>query len=104
MEEQLHPLIRLLLHTLGHMTVNIQGKAGRGMTQVAQHRFDIITSFQGHHRIAVTKLVEAENRAFLVGAENRICYNADRLWLCRGLFLHERKNVVWHERAGSTRL
>lgn len=32
------------------------------------------------------KLVEAENRALLVVAESRICYNADRLWFCRSLF------------------
>jgi hypothetical protein len=58
MEEQLHPLIRLLPHTLGHMTVNIQGKAGRGMTQVALHRFDVIAAFQRHHRIAMAQVME----------------------------------------------
>ena len=30
--------------------------------------------------IGVSKLVEAENNAFSVEAENEICYNAGRLW------------------------
>ena len=40
------------------------------------------------------KLVEAENKAFPVEAENGICYNADRLWVCRGLFLHRREKIM----------
>ena len=53
----------------------------------------------------VPKLVEAENRALLVVAESRICYNADRLWFCRSLFCMERReDCAWHEKAGSIRL
>ena len=47
---------------------------------------------------SVPKLVEAENRVLLVVAESRICYNADRLWFCRSLFLHEREDYAWHEK------
>ena len=39
------------------------------------------------------KLVEAENRALLVVAESRICYNADRLWFCRSLFCIRRRGL-----------
>lgn len=42
---------------------------------------------------AVPKLVEAENRALLVVAESRICYNADRLWFCRSLFCIRRRGL-----------
>lgn len=43
--------------------------------------------------IRVPKLVEAENRALLVVAESRICYNADRLWFCRSLFCIRRRGL-----------
>ena len=43
--------------------------------------------------VAVPKLVEAENRALLVVAESRICYNADRLWFCRSLFCIRRRGL-----------
>ncbi len=46
------------------------------------------------------KLAEAENRVLPVRAENRICYHADRLWLCRGLFLYGKKDYAWREKAG----
>lgn len=42
---------------------------------------------------AMPKLVEAENRALLVVAESRICYNADRLWFCRSLFCIRRRGL-----------
>ena len=43
--------------------------------------------------IRVPKLVEAENRALLVVAESRICYNADRLWFYRSLFCIRRRGL-----------
>ena len=43
--------------------------------------------------VTVPKLVEAENRALLVVAESRICYNADRLWFCRSLFCIRRRGL-----------
>jgi hypothetical protein len=86
------------------MGISIQCKGGCVMIQIFLDGFNVITGFEAVYGEGMTKLVEAENRVFLVRAENRMCYNADRLWLCRGLFLHERKNDAWHERAGSTRL
>lgn len=74
------------------------------MAQLLAHNLGIVPSLQCVDRIGVPKLVEAENRALLVGAENRICYNADRLWLCRGLFLHGREDYSWHEKAVSIKL
>ena len=53
------------------------------MTQHGGERFHIHAVFQRQRCEGVPKLVEAENRALLVVAESRICYNADRLWFCR---------------------
>ena len=60
------------------------------MTQALRNQQRGETQFHEHTGMAVAKLVEAENRALLVVAESRICYNADRLWFCRGLFCMER--------------
>ena len=49
--------------------------------------------FECQGRECVPKLVEAENRALLVVAESRICYNADRLWFCRSLFCIRRRGL-----------
>ena len=38
-----HPIRALPLHPIGHMTVHIQRKSGRGMAQVGLHGFYIIS-------------------------------------------------------------
>ena len=50
------------------------------MSEIGGDRLDIHAVLQRKRGIGVSKLVEAENNAFSVEAENEICYNAGRLW------------------------
>lgn len=63
---------------------------------VSQPLLNLLHRYAVHNHqagTAVPKLVEAENRALLVVAESRICYNADRLWFCRSLFCIRRRGL-----------
>ena len=75
------------------MGVGVQREACGVVTEHRGHGFYIHAVLQGHGGEGVPKLVEAENRALLVVAESRICYNADRLWFCRSLFCIRRRGL-----------
>ena len=75
------------------MGINI---GGRAEIRVAEPFLDLLqrhTVGQQQAGAAMPKLVEAENRALLVVAESRICYNADRPWFCRSLFCIRRRGL-----------
>ena len=64
-----------LLHFLGNVAVNIQGEGGRVVAHVGLDSLYIVPGPEGRHRVAMAKIVEAENEAIPVEAENRTWYN-----------------------------
>ena len=75
-----------------------------GIVGVAQEELGLLHGDAAGHQEAgagVPKLVEAENRLILVGAENGICYNANRLWFCHSLSLRGREELLWREKVES---
>ena len=67
-DELLHAVGALLLHLVGNMAIDIQGKDGGGVSQVFLHGLDIIPALDSGHGVAVPQVVEAGGRqADLVG-------------------------------------
>ena len=77
----------------GDVGIGVQREARGVMTEHRGHGFYIHAVLQRQRCEGMPKLVEAENRALLVVAESRICYNADRLWFCRSLFCIRRRGL-----------
>ena len=65
-DKLLHALGGLLAHFLGNVAVYVQGEAGRGVAQVALHRFNIVPGADGGHGVRVPEVmhpcVRASNR------------------------------------------
>ena len=71
------------------MGVGVQGEAGGEVAEHSAHGLDVHPVLQSQGGEGVPKLVEAANKAILVGAENEICYNADRLRFAVACFCME---------------
>ena len=61
-DKALHAVGALLLHLVGDMAVDVQGKGRRGVAQVALHGLDVVSDLQGGHRVGMPHIVEAELR------------------------------------------
>ena len=86
------------------MHIPVKGDGSRGVPENLAEGLDFKSRLHTAGGEGMPKLVEAENRALLVVAESRICYNADRLWLCRSLFCMERRGLRMARKAVSIRL
>ena len=70
-DEGVHPGGTGLLHLIGDVAVDVQGKGCCDVAQVALDRLDVITTSDSSDGIGMSKLVEAKNEAILVEVENR---------------------------------
>ena len=80
---------------LAQVRIDVYRRLRLAVAQVSLRREHVYARVVKNRRVVVPKLVEAENK---------ICYNADRLWLCRGLFLYGREDYTWYKKAGSITL
>lgn len=56
LDELLHPLCAVAFHLVRHMTVDIQGKGGRGVSQIPLYGLDIIPALNRGHGVAMAKV------------------------------------------------
>ena len=53
LDELLHPLCAVAFHLVRHMAVDIQGKGGRGVSQIPLYGLDIIPALNRGHGVAM---------------------------------------------------
>ena len=54
----LHSARALVLHLVGYVTIDIEGKHCGGMSEILLDRFHIIPVLKGQHRIGVTEIMD----------------------------------------------